>query len=170
MTERLHYFRSVLFLAFLLPAPLFAGELPKPTGPVLLTVTGAIENTNAEGAALFDRAMLESLGPVSFETTTIWTDGRQRFTGVELSRLMDAVGAHGDVADATAVNDYAIDIPREDWISGGPIVAYLTNGAPMSLRDKGPLWVVYPYDSKTNYQSEVIYARSIWQLDRIIVE
>jgi hypothetical protein len=32
------------------------------------------------------------------------------------------------------------------------------------VRDKGPLWVVYPYDSKPDYQSELIYVRSIWQL------
>ena len=39
----------------------------------------------------------------------------------------------------------------------------------MTLRDKGPLWLVYPYDADTAYQSEVIYARSVWQLDRIEV-
>jgi hypothetical protein len=38
----------------------------------------------------------------------------------------------------------------------------------MSVRDKGPLWVIYPYDSD-DYRSEVIYSRSIWQLDRLEV-
>lgn len=37
----------------------------------------------------------------------------------------------------------------------------------MSVRDKGPLWVIYPYDSDPALQSEVTYARSIWQLVRI---
>jgi hypothetical protein len=49
-------------------------------------------------------------------------------------------------------------------------VAYLRNGAEMSMRDKGPLWIVYPYDAKPDYQSELIYSRSIWQLDRIEVQ
>jgi hypothetical protein len=40
---------------------------------------------------------------------------------------------------------------------------------PMSVRDKGPLWVVYPFDDVPAYQSETIYSRSIWQLDRIEV-
>ena len=39
----------------------------------------------------------------------------------------------------------------------------------MSLRDKGPLWIVYPFDSNPSYSTEVTYARSIWQLDRIEV-
>jgi hypothetical protein len=29
------------------------------------------------------------------------------------------------------------------------------------------LWIVYPYDRSPDYQSETIYARSIWQLRRI---
>ena len=37
------------------------------------------------------------------------------------------------------------------------------------MRDKGPLWIIYPYDQNTDYQTEVIYSRSIWQLDRIEV-
>jgi hypothetical protein len=37
----------------------------------------------------------------------------------------------------------------------------------MSVRDKGPLWLVYPYDSAAKYQSEVVFSRSIWQLNRL---
>jgi hypothetical protein len=37
----------------------------------------------------------------------------------------------------------------------------------MSIREKGPLWLVYPYDLNKAYQSETIYSRSIWQLVRI---
>ena len=57
----------------------------------------------------------------------------------------------------------------EDAVEGGPIIAYRLNGDRMSVRDKGPLWVVYPYDSDQVYQTEVIYSRSIWQLYRIDV-
>ncbi len=43
------------------------------------------------------------------------------------------------------------------------------NGETMPVRRKGPLWIVYPYDSDEAYRSEAIYSRSIWQLDRIEV-
>jgi hypothetical protein len=49
------------------------------------------------------------------------------------------------------------------------MIAYLRNGNPMPLRDKGPLWIVYPFDSSSDFQSETIYSRSIWQLNRIAV-
>ena len=71
---------------------------------------------------------------------------------------------------AVAVNDYAVEIPVTDAVEGGPIIAWERNGSTMSVRDKGPLWLVYPFDSVPAYQSEVIYSRSIWQLDRITVE
>ncbi|KAA2314350.1 oxidoreductase [Pseudooceanicola sediminis] len=147
-----------------------AADLAAPEGDVLLTVTGAITNTNADNAARFDRKMLEALPAVTIRTSTIWTEGVQTFTGVQLIDLAAAVGTDADELRAMAVNDYAVTIPGEDWVDGGPIIAYLNNGAPMSLRDKGPLWVIYPYDSKPAYQSEVAYSRSIWQLDRIEME
>ena len=90
--------------------------------------------------------------------------------GVELATLLAALGAEGTVLLAIAHNDYAVDIPVSDAVAGGPVVAYLRNGAAMSMRDKGPLWVIYPFDSKPEYQSELIYSRSIWQLDRIEVQ
>lgn len=138
-------------------------------GAVMLTVSGAIAQRNEGDVAQFDFAMLESLGGLEVETSTIWTEGVQTFEGVELIDLLAAVGAEGGTLRAIALNDYAIDIPVADAVRGGPVVAYLRNGAPMGLRDKGPLWIVYPYDSSPDYQTEQIYARSIWQLDRIEV-
>lgn len=147
-----------------------ASALEPPEGEVLLTVTGAITQTNHDDQARFDLAMLGSLDPVVIETSTVWTEGMQVFVGVELVDLLAAVGAQGDTLRAIALNDYAVNIPVSDAIEGGPIIAYLRNGAPMSLREKGPLWVIYPFDANPDYQSEQIYSRSIWQLDRIEVQ
>jgi hypothetical protein len=158
-----------ILAAVLIAQAASAQTLDAPAGEALLTVTGAIAVTNADGAAVFDRAMLESMEPVTFTTKTMWTDGPQVFTGVLLVDLLALVGVAEGTLRATAINDYAVDIPVSDAVEGGPIVAYLLNGQPMSIRDKGPLWIVYPYDAKREYRSEVIYSRSIWQLDRLEV-
>lgn len=149
--------------------PLAAGNLDQPAGEVVLTVSGAPKAENAGEAAQFDLAMLERLGAVEFETSTIWTQGVQHFEGVPLNHLVDHLGITGTTLRATAINDYSVDIPLADAVEGGPIIAFKLNGEEMSVRDKGPLWIVYPYDSKSEYQSEVVYSRSIWQLDRIEV-
>lgn len=143
--------------------------LPVPAGEVMLTVSGDIDITNGDGVAQFDRDMLEALPSATIATSTIWTEGVVEFTGVRLKTLLDVVGATDGTLSATAINDYAVDIPVSDAVEDGPIIAYQMNGAPMSVRDKGPLWVVYPYDENPRYRTEVIYSRSIWQLDRIIL-
>lgn len=153
----------------LMAMPALAEDLPNPTGEVVLTVAGNIGVTNQDGTAVFDVEMLKALGEVSFETTTPWTDGVQRFTGVSLHNLLQVLDVTEGSLKATAINDYAIDIPVSDSVEGGPILAYLQNGEPMSVRDKGPLWLVYPYDLNEAYQAEVIYSRSIWQLVRLDV-
>lgn len=140
---------------------------PESAGETILTIGGRIGCESASGVATFDRAALAALGPVTIRTSTMWTEGVHSFTGVPLARLLDAVAAEGPAIRARAINDYAIEIPRADWLEGGPIVAYLTDGEPMTLRDKGPLWIVYPWDDRPAYKNEATYARSIWQLDRI---
>ncbi|MHA6263527.1 putative pterin-binding protein [Arenibacterium sp. CAU 1754] len=147
-----------------------AEELPQPSGDVLLTVSGAVAVTQSGDVAQFDREMLEEVGETSFTTTTIWTEGSVEFTGVPLADLLKRLGIESGTLKATAINDYAVEIPVADALTEPAIIAYKMNGAPMSVREKGPLWIVYPYDADENFQSETYYSRSIWQLDRIVVQ
>ncbi|MEM1360360.1 MAG: molybdopterin-dependent oxidoreductase [Pseudomonadota bacterium] len=150
------------------------------TTTALLTIAVAIK-ANACDATLcvtlpdgstqgFSNEEIREMPTTEFETSTIWTEGVTHFTGVELHTLLEDLGVESGMLKAVAANDYAVQIPVDDAMVGGPIIAYDLNGAPMSLRDKGPLWIVYPYDSDHHYQSEVIYSRSIWQLTRIEVQ
>ncbi|WP_199913565.1 molybdopterin-dependent oxidoreductase [Ruegeria sp. Alg231-54] len=161
-------FFAILTAAFTIClTPAQAADLGTPTGGVVLTVSGNIAQTGPDGAAQFDMEMLQALPQRSFETSTIWTEGETTFVGVPLSVLLEQVEAEGATIRATAINDYAVEIPVGSISAQDPIVAYEMDGAAMSRRQKGPLWIVYPYDSDTKYQTEVIYSRSIWQLDRL---
>lgn len=140
-----------------------------PEGAVILTVSGEIGMTNAEETAQFDLAMLQALPMTEITTETIWTQSEHVFTGVALDVFLEYIGAQGTLLQAQAINDYTVEIPVSDAVPDGPIIAYAMDGAPMSRRDKGPLWIIYPYSSGPTYQSEVIYSRSIWQLDRLTV-
>ena len=144
-----------------------AKEVATPTGEVVLTISGNIAPTGPDETVQFDMEMLQALPSRSFETSTIWTEGETSFVGVPLSVLLEQVAAEGATIRATAINDYAVEIPMVSISAQDPIVAYEMDGAAMPRRQKGPLWIVYPYDSDTKYQTEVIYSRSIWQLDRL---
>jgi hypothetical protein len=149
------------------PAIANASDIAQPMGEVVLTVSGAIANTNGDGQAAFDFDMLKALPVTTFKTKTTWTEGEKSFTGVSLQALLAAVGSSGTVVKAIALNDYGVEIPVSDAVADGPIVAYLMDNEPMSVRDKGPLWVVYPFDAKPEYRTEATYSKSIWQLSRI---
>lgn len=158
----------VIFLTIAGPArPM---ELRAPTGVVILTVGGAIAVTNSGDTAVFDRSMLEDLGGDVIVTSTVWTNGVSEFEGIRLSTLAEILGVTAGTFVSFALNDYNVEIPVSDASYLEPIIAYKRNGSYLTVRDKGPLWVIYPYDENESARTELIYSRSIWQLDRMVVE
>lgn len=146
-----------------------AMPLAAPTGPVKLTVSGKIGVTNAGATAAFDAVMFAALPRTEFATSTIWTEGVARFSGVELRTLLDRLGVSGGTLKITAINDYSVQIPVSDIVPGGALLADQRDGIAMTVRDKGPLWLVYNYDAAPEFRNEVVYSRSVWQVDRIEV-
>lgn len=144
--------------------------LAPPADKTILTVTGKIAVTNQPNAAAFDRAMLESLGLAVIETTTPWYSAKVKFEGVPMVRLLKAVGASGEKLSVVALNDYKTEIPIEDFEKFGTILALKRDGNYMPISDKGPLFVVYPYDSNPELKTQKFYGRSAWQVARIEVK
>lgn len=159
------------FLALALPAAVLPAraELAVPAGETILTVKGSITETNTDGAATFDMDMLQAMPSAEFATSTNWTEGVKTFKGVPLKTLLESVGATGSTITATALNNYSVDIPMDAITDDAPIVAYTIDGETFSRRDKGPLWIVFPYDSSTEYQTELVFGWSIWQLADLTV-
>ena len=159
-----------MLLSCMISTQVLAAELPKPTGKVVLTLSGKIENTNENGKAVFDMASLEKLGVVSFQTASPWYNGRTTFTGVPMQKLMDYVGAKGTDVKVTALNDYTTAVPLSDFKKYNVILALKINGEYMRVRDKGPLFIVYPYDSIPELNSQIYYSRSAWQISSMDIE
>ncbi|MGF9758192.1 molybdopterin-dependent oxidoreductase [Microvirga sp. 0TCS3.31] len=147
----------------------YAASLAMPADRPILTISGKISVTNKDNTAQFDRAMLESMGLVTVETTTPWHEGKMKFEGVSLDKLMKQVGASGQRVVVVALNDYTTEIPIDDFGKFNVILAIKRNGEYMSVRDKGPLFVIYPYDSSPDLKSQTYYARSAWQVAKIDV-
>lgn len=128
-------------------------------------------STSATDAPVIELSLetLDSLDQITFSTTTIWTDGDVQFSGVSLKALLAYLDVDGQSLEMVALNDYAVTMPVADLEDVAPILATRMNGETMSVRDKGPYWVVFPYDSDPKYSTETNYARSIWQLNRLKV-
>ncbi|MEQ8442875.1 MAG: molybdopterin-dependent oxidoreductase [Alphaproteobacteria bacterium] len=165
-----------LFLAFLCfqfdaGSNAMAGELPEPTGPEILVVDGAISVTNRGGTAVLDHRMLSDIDTNRFTTGNPWDGTVSTFEGIRLSRLLEALGASGSGQILVAALDgYVAEIPVSDFVQYEPMLAWSRDGERMTVRGKGPLWLVYPYDSFQELAGETYSARSVWQVERITVE
>jgi hypothetical protein len=146
----------------------FALDAPKERP--ILAVSGKIAVKNAGEFARFDMKMIEALPQHSFTTSTPWFDKPVKFTGPLLADVLAAVKASGSSVSAVAINDYKITIPAGDASKYKVIVARLIDDKPIPVREKGPLFVVYPFDSSAELRTSTYYERSIWQLKALDVQ
>lgn len=159
-------------IAFATTLALLAGQamaLDKPTGDVILTVTGGVSETNDGKAATFDAAMLEALAGRDAKMETPWTEGKVEFSGPLLREILKAAGAKGTKLSVKALNDYAAEVPMDDATGLDTMLATKMNGEIMSVRDKGPLMLVYPFDLDKGLYNEKYFGRSVWQIKEIEV-
>ncbi len=156
--------------ALLMACVLSANALPPAEGRVILTLSGRVAEKNTSNAAVFDLAMLEKLPQRSFTTLTPWYQQPVKFTGPLLRDVLAAAGAAGSVLKAVALNDYQTSIPIDDLTKHDVILAHRMNDSLIPIQTKGPLFIVYPYDSKKELQSPLYYERSAWQLKSLAIE
>lgn len=168
MIQRRTLHKFLLLGALAVAAQAQALEAPKER--VVLAVSGKIGIKNAGETARFDMKMLAALPQHSFSTNTPWYERPVKFTGPLLSDVLAAVKANGSMVKAVAINDYAISIPMADITTHKVIVARLLDDKPMAVREKGPLFVVYPFDDSAALRSSVYYERSIWQLKALDIQ
>ena len=157
LDRRLFLFASA---AAFYPRPSLADKLSTPTNKPILTISGNIRAFNGDGLAQFDLGMLETLGLSGFTTKTPWYDEPVAFEGVSMMRLTEAVDGFGENVVATALNDYETTIPIADFAEFNVLLALKRNGKYMPISDKGPLFIVYPYDSNQTLRTQK-YIQSI---------
>lgn len=135
--------------------------------PIILTIDGAI----AGGVPVeLTRTQLEAIGAASITTATPWHEGTPQFEGVPMSALLEHVGATGEMADVVALNDYRTSIPVSDFTEYPVLLALKQDGEYMSVRDKGPMFIIYPFDDFDELRADIYYSRSAWQVRSITIK
>lgn len=147
-----------------------AFALDKPTGRPILTVSGLISEKNASNDAQFDAAMLDKLPQQKMAVETPWYKTAQTFEGPLFRDVLKATGIKGKKLYVVALNDYAAEIPLADLEKYDVILARKINGKVINVRDKGPLFIMYPFDKKPELRTKDVYSRCVWQVNRIRVE
>jgi hypothetical protein len=152
-------------------AKLKAGDaIPKPTGDVIVTVTGKIGTTNSDKAIVMDLATIESVGLVDYTVTDPFNGGKVTFRGPVMSDLLDLWQVPQDATSlhVVALNDYVVDVPMPDLRKYPVIFALQQDGKYMPVETRGPAMLVYPYDN-FQFDHNVYNNYWAWQIKTIDV-
>ena len=141
--------------------------LDLPEGPLVLSLSGRLRQPSRGAVAALDMAMLERLPQAPFSTRTPWYAQARRFAGPLLRDSPSAAGSHATLLAAAALNGYRVDLPADDAIRHDLLVARLLDDKPMTVRDKWPLFIIYPFDPHASLRNALYYSRCVWQLNAI---
>ena len=152
-------FAQLCLLGLLLVSPLTA----KAAAPALLIVS-------ADQSQTLDLSVddLAAMPQVTVATKNEFSDGMVSYRGPLVRDVLEKAGiGRASSVRFTAVNDYFVDVPTDDFRNYDAILAIEANGERLSRRDKGPIWLMYPISSHPELQDPIYLRRLIWQVVRI---
>jgi hypothetical protein len=129
---------------------LSAGEkISKPSGAVVLTVTGDIGAANKGRTLQLDLASLERMRRVRLEAAEPFLKRRVTFEGVLLADLLEIAGVpdSASTVSLTALDDYRVDFKVADVRSSQMLLATKADGKHMPVDRSGPIRIVFPDSS-----------------------
>lgn len=114
---------------------------------------------------------LKTMPSINYKTHLPWFTGEAEFTGVSLEYfLTKQFGTVPDVVTFRALNDYSVDIVKSDIEKFDPIIAYLKDGKEMTVREKGPYWIIYSLSDFPIIDDSLYHSQMIWQLEKIQID
>ena len=131
----------------------------------ILTVNNAADGRSVS----FTYEELLALPQTEFRTGTIWTSGVDSYSGPSLAAVLESADISQDDLLISAINVYNVAFPADKISANAPVLAVQVNGAPFSIREKGPIWALFPFDDDDRYRAEDYFALSVWQLRQIDV-
>ncbi|WP_386684837.1 hypothetical protein [Loktanella sp. R86503] len=139
--------------------------------PTVSVAQDILTVTNGEETKSYKFEDLLAFEQETVETTNDYVDELTTFQGPSLQSLLEASDIDRDAEiQLSAINDFTISVPAEDAFLYGVILALLRDGEEMSVRDKGPIWVIYPMDDNPELRDDLYNGRLVWQLKSIAVE
>lgn len=116
-----------------------------------------------------DLPTMDKMPQTTFSTKTPWHNGVTEFSGVLLKDFLTATRLKGTKLQIIALNDYEVEADLSELLEAGALLATRQNGAIMPVSDKGPVFLVFPFDSRPELQHQTYYSRAVWQIAEINV-
>jgi len=168
------------------------------TGPALLTISGAITQTNRgaldtaidqmmgkqgiqfASAYALDAAALQRMAAVTIQPTLEYDAKRHTLRGPLLTTVLATAGVSSPASGAAsvqlllrAVDGYAASVTLADVQAWRMIVATHIDGQPMALGGLGPQWAVYDADAIPAFKDKTLkerFAQCPWGLYHVEVQ
>lgn len=124
--------------------------------------------TSDADTLVLDRNELESFPQTSFSTVSPYLDGKVQFSGPTLARVLEAFGVSGETQiTLTALNDYKVTGTLEELLSLDAIIATRRDANTMSVRNRGPFWIILPLSQRPELDEPDFHRYMVWQLSGI---
>ncbi|MBO0903156.1 hypothetical protein [Jiella sonneratiae] len=137
------------------------GGLDDPDRPILAVKRGGVT------LARFSRADLAAMPQTKIVTHTPWASEATTYEGPTVAAFLAGLGETGERFHLAALNDYLVTAERSLLTEAGAILAIRENGRFMAVANKGPVFVMFPFDADRRLQSQQYYSRAVWQLVEI---
>lgn len=116
----------------------------------------------------FTREELESLPQTTFTTSTPWTKGTHTYQGPKLHFITTKLPQTVHTIRIYAINGYSYDIEIQELHKYPFVLATQQDGKNLTLRNKGPLWVLLPFDQNPSFTSKHrLLNQAVWQVNKI---
>lgn len=136
---------------------------------VILTVSGNVDDSLPEGELHLTLAQLQNLPQHTYVTDNPWIREPQHFKGPKLKDVLKLAGARSTELMLEALNDYHVELDFAEIERFDPILAWSNNDKVMTVRNKGPLWLMFNIDSQPVLDELHFNDYMIWQLSHIFV-
>jgi hypothetical protein len=109
---------------------------------------------------------------IRYTSMNRWYDKPVTYEGVLGSRLLEIIGPPKGAKFLLlrALNDYAARIPVSDFSRWPVMFALKLDGKYMTVREKGPIWIVYPNHLYPELGRQPHTPKWIWQVRDIEFE
>lgn len=139
--------------------------------PTLSYAQDILTVSTEDRAESFTLEEILAMPQTTIVTKNDYVDEATTFQGPSLRSVLEEMDVPQDATlKMVALNDFSSEVPAADAFKYDVILAVLLNGETMSVRDKGPIWVIYPMDDNPELHDEIYNDRLVWQLKSISVE
>ena len=169
----IQHIAALSILSLLYPLAAYASQNPEPErSKTLLTLYWGAKHGSPHNSRL-NLAQLDALPQTTLTLElpeTLGIQGTHSWQGVSLGELLKLSGSTGQSVRLQALNGYYVTLPVSDIERYNPLLAYRRAGNNLTIREKGPFILIYPFNEFKTLNQQLYINRSIWQVHEIYIE